>query len=473
GCSEQLVSTALPLLYADVLGGASGADPDRAVRPRVQEAVNSLLNRQGTDGAFGLWRIGDRAATPWIGAYVTEFLQRAKSEGYGVPDAALEKAYQALADFSEPNRFTPVNYRRRAYEGPGSNDSTANLRRRAAAYAHYVLARAGRADLSDLRYFHDGLLDATPSPLARAHIAAALALSGDVARAESAFQKSLHVIGFENTGDYYQTALRDVAGVLALASETGRGAVVSAASAAFDQRLKEPERMQTQEKAFVLIASQALLRAAGPLNISVDGERIANVAAPSFSPALRSLGGDGVTYTNLSDGPIFRTVTASGAPLQAPPQVFSGFNAVKFIANRDGTRADLLNIKQNDQLVIAISGQASGERLHPAIVADLLPPGFEIVTVLRPEDGGSARGEGGGPYSWIGPISRAKIAEARDDRFVAAIDVRRERFTFAYVVRAVTPGDFVVPGVVIEDMYRPGVVGRTAASRVQISAANE
>jgi uncharacterized protein YfaS (alpha-2-macroglobulin family) len=38
-------------------------------------------------------------------------------------------------------------------------------------------------------------------------------------------------------------------------------------------------------------------------------------------------------------------------------------------------------------------------------------------------------------------------------------------------VRAVTPGEFVFPGAVIEDMYRPGVFARTAVSKVTIAAA--
>ena len=69
GCSEQLTSSALPLLFVDVLGGEIGRGPERAVRPRVQNAVNQLLDRQSPDGAIGLWRVGDRWASPWLGAY--------------------------------------------------------------------------------------------------------------------------------------------------------------------------------------------------------------------------------------------------------------------------------------------------------------------------------------------------------------------------------------------------------------------
>ena len=473
GCTEQLTSGAMPLLFVDVLGGEAGRGPERAVRPRIQKAVNSLLNRQGQDGAIGLWREGDGGATPWIGAYATDFLYRAKEQGYGVPDEALERAYSALQYVARVNRWAPVSYQLRANSGAGSNDTTQFLRRRSAAYALYVLARAGRADLSDLRYFHDALLLQTPSPLARAHIASALHMMGDKARATSAFKAAEAALGFNNTGDYYQTALRDAAGVVALAAEAGRDATVERATAAFEEYMKEPNRLHTQEKAFSLLAAQALLREGGPLKISVNGVTIDGINAPTITPPYSDLEGDGVIFENISGGQVFRTVSVSGAPVSAPPPLSNGFSVSKRITTLSGAAVDLAGVQQNDRLVIAIKGNARDDRLHPAIIADLLPPGFEIETILKPADGAAQSGGAGGAYRWLGKISRTKIAEARDDRFIAALDIRKESFTVAYIVRAVTPGAYLMPGVVVEDMYRPGYVGRTSAGKLTVASAQQ
>jgi len=470
GCSEQLTSSAMPLLFVDVLGGEVGRGPERAIRPRVQSAVNKLLNRQSPDGAFGLWRVGDRWASPWLGAYVTDFLYRAKGEGYGVPQAALDHAYDSLADIARVDRWYLASYQTRVTEGPNSNDKREYLRRRSAAYALYVLARAGRADLSDLRYFHDALMDETPSPLAQAHIGAALAMMGDRARANNAFTKAMAAAGWQNTGDYYQTPLRDMAGVLALAAEAGQTDKIETMTEKFISVMKDPKRMHTQEKAYVLLASQALLRAAGPVAISVDGAAVDDLPpAPSFTPNPADIAQE-VTYRNDGDGQIFRSLTVSGSPKTAPPAVNQGFTLTKRIATRDGRPADLSAVRQNDRLVVVITGRGQDDRLHPAIIADLLPAGFEIETILKPEDGGG-RGRNG-PYKWVGELTYPRVAEARDDRFVAAVDVRgKERFTLAYIVRAVTPGSFVTPGAVIEDMYRPGVFARTSVGRVTIAPA--
>lgn len=470
GCTEQLTSSAMPLLFVDALGAEVGRGPERAVRPRVQEAVNKLLNRQSPDGAFGLWRVGDRYANPWLGAYVTDFLYRAREGGYAVPQAALDNAYRSLAEIARLDRWYLASYQTTVYDGGNSNDTREHLRRRSAAYALYVLARAGRADLSDLRYFHDALLKDTPSPLARAHVGAALSFMGDRARAKSAFDMAEEALGWNNRGDYYQSPLRDASGVLAAAVESGQSNRTENLTTLFQSFMKDPKAMHTQEKAYVLLAVQALLQQSGPLELSLNGEALTDLApAPSFAPTLAEIL-DGIEYRNDGEGQIFRSLSVTGAPKTAPPATNQGFNLTKRIATRDGRPVNLSTVRQNDRLVVVISGAATDNRLHPAIIADLLPAGFEIETILQPSDGGGAGNSG--PYKWAGKLSYPRVAEARDDRFVAAVDVRgRERFTVGYIVRAVTPGSFVMPGAVMEDMYRPGVFARTAVGQVTIAEA--
>jgi uncharacterized protein YfaS (alpha-2-macroglobulin family) len=61
------------------------------------------------------------------------------------------------------------------------------------------------------------------------------------------------------------------------------------------------------------------------------------------------------------------------------------------------------------------------------------------------------------------------VQEKRDDRYVAALTLPGDKtFTLAYVARAVTPGDFFLPGATASDMYRPAVSARTEARRTKI-----
>ena len=62
------------------------------------------------------------------------------------------------------------------------------------AYAIYVLARNGRPVMGDLRYLADTKLSEFDTGLARAQLAAALALLGDKARAQTVFNEARRAI---------------------------------------------------------------------------------------------------------------------------------------------------------------------------------------------------------------------------------------------------------------------------------------
>ncbi|MGV6801461.1 MAG: alpha-2-macroglobulin family protein [bacterium] len=471
GCTEQLTSSSWPLLYLNKLGGVAGKDPERDIRPRVQEAINKILARQTTDGAFGLWRPGDRGASGWIGVYVTDFLYRAKQEGYHVPDSAMDKAYEAIGQLTEPDRWTSVSYITRIRRGSIYAEKQEEFRQRTAAYAFYALARAGRADLSDLRYFHDTFITKVNSPLAKAHAATALALMGDRARAKNAFKLAEEGIGYDAVENYYQSPLRDVAGMIFLTSEVDNFELMDRLTAKLGDYVANKRWLNTQEKAHLLMAASAMIDATGKVVIEKDGVA-SEGPVQSFMLSAEEVAKRPV-FTNKSDGAIYRTVSVTGSPKKAPAAENSGYSLSKTISTLSGKAADLSAVQQNDRFIIVISGRPNDKLLHPSIVVDMLPPGFEIESVMKP---GETRKSG--PYGWVGELNYTKVAEARDDRFVAAIDLRRQSdrdssgfFRMAYIVRAVTPGDYTMPGAVIEDMYRAGTFARTEVQRLKIRPA--
>jgi hypothetical protein len=468
GCTEQTTSRAIPLLYSEQLiamGAPEGRDDPKT---RIQTAVNTLLNRQGSDGAFGLWREGDGYASPWLGAYVTDFMYRAKQAGYAVPDESLDRAYGALRAVSTGDAWRVYGYDTDVYESRYSNDTAEKLMQRSSAYALYVLAKAGKADISRLRYLHDRELNAIDSPLARAHIGAGLAMLGDRARAASAFEAAEKALGYTNTGDYYQTPLRDEAAILALASEAGLLEVVERLATRLGEDAPDPSGLTTQEKAFALLAVDSLNKGAEGFRLKVEGLGRGNNNDRQYA-LTETQAEDGVTFTLEGKAPMFRTVLVSGAPETPPSSASSKLGADKTYFTLTGGRVDLSRVRQGDQLVVRLTVSPHERRLNPVIVADLLPAGFEIESVLTPADGRREYG-GSGAFAYLGKIASAQTAQAQDDRFVAAVDVYAEPVTLAYVVRAVTPGEFATPGVVAEDMYRPDVFARSRAGRVTITA---
>src|SRR5205807_2196832 len=80
GCSEQITSRALPLLYVNDLASEAQLALDTAVDQRIRDSIDRLLARQGSNGSFGLWSPGGNDV--WLDAYVTDFLTRARERSF-------------------------------------------------------------------------------------------------------------------------------------------------------------------------------------------------------------------------------------------------------------------------------------------------------------------------------------------------------------------------------------------------------
>jgi uncharacterized protein YfaS (alpha-2-macroglobulin family) len=190
GCSEQIASRALPLLYVNELAAETQLALDNGVDQRIRDAIDRLLARQGSNGAFGLWSVGGDDA--WLDAYVTDFLTRARERGFTVPDTAFKLALDRLRNFVS-NAAEPAKN--------GGRDLS---------YALYVLARNGVAPVGDLRYIADTKLGDIATPIAKAQLAGALGLLGDQVRAERVYAAALTAlvpprseIGREDYGSSY------------------------------------------------------------------------------------------------------------------------------------------------------------------------------------------------------------------------------------------------------------------------------
>jgi uncharacterized protein YfaS (alpha-2-macroglobulin family) len=461
GCSEQLVSSAYPLLFAQALSN----DPKlRVVPTALNGAVSRLLDRQTEDGAFGLWRPGDAEADAWLGAYITDFLVEARARGASVPDDAMTRALSAMRQISRPQGFASVNYRLSYpalwYATPKATQAaTTRMRSRASAYALYVLAKAKTGDLARLRWFHDVQMKDEPSPLARAQVGAGLAMMGDRARAHDSFVQATKALDFKDEGDWYQSPLRDLAGVIALGYEAGETAIARQLQARLEGSIRDVDSLNTQEQARLLQAADTMLKAAGAIRIQATG--------------VRSLGGSRWAVGRLADarfvnngtGGLWRTVTVRGVPLAAPTASSSGVTVEKRLFTLEGAPVDAGSLSQGGRVVIRLSGFSSQARSTPAVVDDALPAGFEVETVLGPEDAQK------GPFKFLGELTSTSAQESRDDRYVAALTIPGNKpYAVAYVARAVTPGDFFMPGAEVRDMYRPSVGARSASGRARIAA---
>jgi uncharacterized protein YfaS (alpha-2-macroglobulin family) len=452
GCSEQIVSRALPLLYVNRLASAERLALDTDIPDRIRDSIDKVLARQDSTGAFGLWSAG-ASDDAWLNAFVTDFLTRAREQGFAVPQKAFDQALERLRNAV-------------ANSADSKSMDTASL-----AYAIYVLARNGRPVMGDLRYLVDTKLNDFDSPLARAQLAAALAMLGDKARAEKVFDAAAKRLEAQRNGRFsradYGSRLRDGAGLLALAAESG-GTLhdIQLAGLVVETERAGTTYTSTQENAWMVLAADALTKDAQAISLSIDGKSDPGPLYRAWKAA--ALEQHDVVIANNGQAAVRVALTSLGHPATQEPAASRGYEVERTYYKFDGNKADLANIKQNDRLVAVLKVTESEAAYARLLLVDHLPAGLEID---NPNlfDGGSTDG-----LAWLKRDIEPIHTEARDDRYVAMFNRdghEKATFSIAYVVRAVTPGRYVLPPASIEDMYRPDRFGRTGFGSLVVQEA--
>lgn len=446
GCLEQLVSRGLPLLeVSDVERKVAAAGDDDATRKgRVDAAIGLVLDKQRYDGAFGLWS-GNDAEEPWLTAYALEFLVRARDKGHTVPRAALTSGLNWLRDHAVDG-------------GTGAADLASR------AYAIYVLALAGVPTPGATRYFTDAFGGRLPTPLARGQLAAALYRLGDDARAAPLADLAVRRLARDFWYADYGSTERDAAALIRVLGDVDQ---LKGRLPALVDRLPAgkltAENTNTQEQAWLVMAAATLMTSDAPLSLGVTGTTPA-AGDPAFLLPTPAEMRAGVQVRNDGKGGIWQAVAVAGVPAEPLPAAREGLQIKRYFFDRRGEALNLDALRPGDVFVILLVGEATTKLTHQALVSHPLPAGWEIETA-RLDD---AALEG---MTWLGSVTPPKAVEARDDRYVAAVDLTPENATFrlAYLVRVVTPGTYELPGATIADMYRPHFFARQAMGQITIA----
>ncbi|MDR5652747.1 alpha-2-macroglobulin family protein [Ruixingdingia sedimenti] len=444
GCTEQVTSRALPLLYFDQVARAMDLPGAGNLRERIGQAVAEVLLNQTTEGGFGLWS-ADYTGDLWLDSYVTDFLSRARVQGFEVPQTAFRAALDNLR--------TRVNYTEDFEEGGGD-----------LAYALMVLAREGAAAIGDLRYYADVKGDAFTTPIGAAQLGAALAMYGDQPRADAMFARAARLLaGGADDGQVwradYGTALRDSAAVLALATESGSNAVDRAALTERIAARAGHRALSTQEAAWTLLATHALIGQPGAEGLVLDGTPVAGPLVRLLDDAAAP-----VTVANTGSAATQLTVSTFGVSEVPEPASGNGYAIRRSHYTLEGEETTPDHVAPGTRLVTVIEVDPFADTEARLVITDPLPAGWEIDNPNLLRDGQVSA------LDWLELTEDVQHAEFRQDRFVSAVDQRGDgTIRLAYIVRAVTPGSFHHPAASVEDMYRPAYRAHTDAGRVIVA----
>ncbi len=459
GCLEQTTSTSFPLLYLVDL--AELTDPRGRSRAenaaRVQSGIARVLSMQLSDGWLALWP-SSRDAYPYGSIYAAHFLTEAKKAGYEVPEAPFKDLLKA------------INSSLSSWNDGGA---TANgFNNQEIAYALYVLALNGQ--------WNEGWsarLDEKADLAVSARIlnAAAKAVSG---KREEAAKKltavspaALAATTPRQLGGSLNSPVQDLSLLLSAWLE------IDPANPALPDLARRLEATQKGGNGWYTTHDNALaLMALGKFAARVAAEQKPFEAditvgaakhAASTAKAL-SLKPDGalekVVITNRGPGTAYVSWMRTGIPSAGiEPDNTTGLKVTREWLDSAGQPRDPATFRQGDLAVVLVTVDSLGREVDQVAVEDLLPAGLEVENPVFKTSA---------TVPWLSERTKGPLlhVEHRDDRVLAFSGAFNGRLVFGYQVRAVTPGDYVLPAVSAECMYDPSLRAAKGAGRIKVEA---
>ncbi|MFL5576744.1 MAG: Ig-like domain-containing protein [Gemmatimonadaceae bacterium] len=516
-CTEQVISTALPLiaLYRAQRAGAQIVLRSDA-RGDIERAVDMLSRRQREDGGIGYWSPSDWT-TPWLSAYAGITLLDARLAGVTVDTLVLSRL---------------ETYLRQNLRGEGTATVTAvaywqdrrETRLRDQVAAADFLSRLGRPEVAGENELLRSAAQLTLED--RARLAETLARRRQTAEARRLMEPTWALVRVEGTRAvladttrapfYFSSDIRPYARILmaTLAVDPGHALVGPLVETLAQQGRADRTGWlwNTQDYASAVTALERYdreRRAAGERTMRVSaGSRVVLQGATGAGAgrdttvALAELmeGGAGARTLRLSlsagpgTGAVFYYLTVTEVPVAAPVTPVDRGIRVERWYERFDTGAPVTSVAEGDLVRVRLRITVPATRYF-LVLDDPLPAGLEAVDLsLRtasamPGPGAKAGAEesdheesdheeeesdddaprwgyGSWDSGWWSPFDHREL---RDDRVVySASYLWPGTYTAAYVARATTAGTFVKPPAHAEEMYNPAVSGRSDGGTFEV-----
>lgn len=460
GCLEQTTSKLFPQLYFNELAAVVAADLYKRGNPvyYVKEGIKKLEGMQRYDGSFSYWS-GGSYYNWWGSVYATHFLVEADKAGYKVSEQVLDKAL----DFLEKRAVTRNTYQYVSYAG--GQRATFQIANKEIIYSLYVLALAGKADISTMNYYR-----ARPELLSRDTkylLAGAYAHSNNYNAYNELIPKTFEAEVCQRTsGGNFDSEARANAIMLNVLLD------VDPSNSRIPQIVKHLSQMgkdqiwSTQDRSwtFLALGKAASKQAASrvEVEVSVDGKSVRKIPAGSSGNISASeLQGKEIKITSSGTGETYLFWSTEGVPLNGVAETDDGMAVRRRYFNRFGNEA--VSINQGDLIVAEITLSGGEQSVENIAVSDLIPAGFEIE---NPRVSTSA------DLVWVNDAKdkfTPDYLDVRDDRLILFTNLKRKEVKkYFYMLRAVNTGTFRLPAIGAEAMYDPAYKSYNGAGVVTV-----
>ncbi len=460
---------------------ADGLPDAEALNQMVDRDVEALQALQNGDGGFPSWQ-RNRESRPWISVHATHALVLAQQNGYAVDQGVLDFALQYLSDIE--SYF---------YETHTETVSAA-----ISAYALYVRGVAGDSDPSkalDLYNSRDLQLDSIAQlwtviddPATRDEIAGRIENSAVETAGAATFATSYGE-------DAYVIAHSDrrTDGIIlgALVSEDPDNDLIPKVVTGLLGNQVRGRWGNAYENSFILLAmneyfdtfesvdpdfvARAWLGDTYAAEVDFSGRSTETSVTTVPTQTLIDNGDVDLVLAKDGDGRLYYRLGLRYAPsdLDLEPRdegfvVERSYEAIDdpsdVVQRPDGT----WEVAAGATVRITLTMVADARRTNIALV-DPLPAGFEpvnpaLATASTVPTGESASSFGG--YWWRQWYEHQNLRDDRAEAFTRYLP--GGTYTYTYVARATTPGQFVVPPTRAEEIYAPEVFGRSGSDRVVV-----
>lgn len=449
GCLEQTASRIFPLITAGGILNSVGSKVAKNRSDYVAAGVRRIesMVRQND---FVIWPDCDYA--PWdkeVSLYAAHFLMEAERAGIELGKSAKAQ----VAGFLE--------------KWAVSADTNVS------AYACHTLALCGKPNRDRmLRLFdsRDSL-----SLISRARLARAFAATHDAVRAEA-------LLANVSSPESVKEAAFATLALLEVKPDDGR----IAALVEYLIAKRDPARFSwgtTESNAHALLALGEYCRR-NPVKtgkVAVSVKPLGGTGKALGDRGFETFTNRSVTVENCGDATAFVSWrTFDLPPVERVKDESNGIFASRRFLDASGDPMSLDDVKCGDLLQIEISITSAVTRVvSDLVVEDLFPGAFEPVHSEFKSWYGCSRGasmcmaaDGGLTQPMHRAVQWMMRNDARDDRMLVfgrqfTIEKDHEA-VFRYPVRAVSAGDFVLPGTSVEGMYHPALRSRRAAGRIVV-----
>jgi uncharacterized repeat protein (TIGR01451 family) len=475
GCIEQTTSSTRPLLFVSELLGS--VDPTllatNKVEDMVMHGINRILSMQTPSGGFAYWP-GSTETNGWGTAYATHLLVDAQKLGYPVPRDRLDEALTWLSNEVASYESGRV----------GQEFRHADAFRDTEAYAHFVLAMAGKAHKARILRLVEQM---PPNPKGEQAeqmygLKAALFLAGDRRYERDLKQPDTSVISDErkNSWSFYSDRRRRGFMLSVFQDLFGSDrAGEELASRVADSLSGHPSNWYTTQEVVWSVTGLGKRLQGSAKNFKTPS-LFANGKSVSPRPQAGSKSADRtwalarageykslqVSLEDKGQGTVYAIVSSEGVKQHASfPTGGNGLKLTRRYRTLDGKEIDVSKdlLKLGDLIFVEVSlSNTSGDVINNIALVDRLPAGWEI------ENPRLGRGQ---QLNWLVADNqwKADYLNVRDDRVEYFGSLHRgETRSVVYAVRCVTAGKFTIPAVEAEAMYDPRIWARQLGGRTEV-----